>query len=296
MHITLWNFSLLPALIYAPSLFLIVFLATIKLKTKKKQRFYIVSVLTGFIGFAMTFVLPFYEPLRFTYTLVPITFYGLSFIGIVGCLLTNTNPLDAQTPLFAPKPPKKNSIKNNAEVELEHDESKEKPFIQSMTEATKLMDLLLFKLGQPHHYFKHVNMPINEETMVDIPFVLTSPNGIFLIYPCNWSGEIIFSDHQAKKSLSTPTDGEDHTTTALFRETFFKKLLDTMGLQKIPVKTIICATNPSAIVSGSPTKYIATELGELASILKKPLPNGQVISTANLFDIQNAIEINQIKK
>lgn len=294
MNMTLSNYSVFPTLIYVPSLFFIVFLATIKLKTTTKQRFFIVSTFAGFIGFVMTFALPFYEPLRFAYTLVPITFFSLSSLGIIGCLLLNTNPFDVQTPLFAPSVPKKKQVKAYTEPEYEDDE--EKPFIQHMKEAHKLLDLLLFKLGQPHHYFKQVHMPINDESMLEFPFIVTNPNGVFLIYPCNWSGEIIFTDNQTSKTLSTPTDIEDFSRTAAFRETFFKKLLDTMGLQKIPVKSIICATNPAAVVKGSPTKYIATELGELASILKKPVANGQTISAANLFDIQNAIEINKIKK
>lgn len=287
MNLTLWNYGLLPVLVYVPSLFVLVFLVSFKVKVSKQQRFFVASTFTGFIGFSITFALPFYQPLRFSYTLVPIAFFLLGLIGFLGCLLTNVNPFDVKTPLFAPKPKKKRII-------IEEIEEEEKPFVQTVREANKLIDLLLFKLGQP--YYSGMKMATNGGEPMEFPFIVTSPNGLFLIYPCNWSGEILFADNGAKKILSTPSDGEDVSSSIVFREAFFKHLLDTIGLIDTPVKSIICATNPSAVVRGEPTKYIATELGDLTSLLRKTRSDGKLISATNLYDIQNAIELNQIKK
>lgn len=288
MNLTLWDYALLPALVFVPSVFFLVFLSTLRLKTNMKKRLFISQTIAGFLGFAGTFGLPFYEPLRFAYTLVPVAFFIVFFFGFLGCLLTNVNPFDVKTPLFAPKPQKKKQDVITLLVE------EDKPFPQTLFEANKLVDLLLIKLGQPYQYFKQTQFANGEDTL-EFPFIVTSPNGLFLIYPCNWSGEIEFTDSGAKKMYNLEHDSEDNSVTSVFREMFFKRLLDTIGLSKTPVKTIICATNPSAIVKGQPSKYVATDLAELMSELKKAPANG-TISAANLFDIQNAIEINRIKK
>ena len=290
MQLSISDYELLPALIFVPSLFFLVLLTTLKLKTNRTRRLFIASTLSGFLGFAMSFILPFYEPLRFSYTLVPIAFFLLACTGIAGCLVLNVNPFDVKTPLFAPKPKKQPSELRESIIEEE-----DKPFAQTVAEANKLIELLLFKIGQPYQHFKQVHMP-NGEMNIDFPFIVTSPNSLFLIYPCNWSGDIVFSNQDAKKKWSSPQDTEDFSSTIAYREAFFKKLLDTVGLTNTPVKSIICATNPSAVVKGEPSKYLATDLGDLASILKKQPANGEFISTAKLFDIQNAIELNQIKK
>lgn len=257
MSITFFDFQVLPAIIFILSLFMIVFLCTIRIKTGKKKRFFVVSTLTGFIGFCLFFALPFYKPFYEAYFLVPVGFCLLALWGIMGCLSLNINPLDVNTPLFYKE---KLTKKNN-------ESNEESPFEQEIKDANKLIDLLLFKLGSSYSYFKNIPLE-NENELVEFPFIVIGPNGVFPLYPCNWSGEISFSNTNATKNLSTPSDERDYSSSINFREQVIKMNLSSALLNNVPVKSIICVTNPSASITGNPTAYDVVDLGDLSRHLK----------------------------
>lgn len=285
MSILVFGYPILPAIIFCLALFIVVLLTTFRVKTRFKIRIAITSTLAGSVGFTLTFALPLYPPLHDTYLPVTFCFAGMAFFGIVACLMQNINPLAVGTPLFhrTPKPTKRaNHLVDNTE---------ENVFEQKIGDAYRLVDLLLFKLGKPHTYFKRIHA-LNEKEEVEFPFALINPYGVFLIYPYNWSGKIVFEDTFATKTLQAKDDMPDMISGIMFRQQLIQKIIATTNIKKVPLRSIVCTTNPSAIIAGSPKNYDVMDLGELAQHFRKMGQNTETLTPKELNILKEAFLLN----
>jgi hypothetical protein len=105
--------------------------------------------------------------------------------------------------------------------------------------------------------------------MMTFYFIVVSKYGIYHLYPCNWGGKVYFSDAGAKKGIESPKDGPDYTIKSVYASRFIKELVEPIGMMRNNIEPIICVTNDTAVITGTPTTYRALRVDRLGDFMKE---------------------------
>lgn len=294
MEIMILDFNLFPALIYNFILFIFVRLILINVKYKKGKSF-VAMTIAGALGFFMFAAFPFYAPFFKNYLLVPVLFFITFIIGLSFCFGLNINPFIPDKPLYIKRKVIKKSeenIPNNTEVFTPIINSNNHPIEESLG----VIDKELSKLEPPFFVYKELYLKFMSEKL-DYYFFLITPNGLFHVYPCNWKGNIKFTNGGSVKEIKSNLDTKDFLIAASYREQLIRLFLKSLGMEDIKVHTVICLTNPEANIISKPSNYKVTTLDTLIDTIQQEVRDTNTIDPAILSDLKTAFQsIAQKKK
>jgi hypothetical protein len=244
----------------------------------KEGKTFVAFALSGFIGFFVWLPAVFYQPYTEIYLPVALSSGFICLFGIIGCLIVGVNPL---YPSYI-RETKQEVVQMNAK-------EKTVPGIpQDVNESIELLTKKLQMVESPFYFYKNVNVERYGQKE-NFNFIAINLTGIYHIYYCNWGGEIKFKNSGALKLFKHENDTPDYTISNTYRGQLLRKMADGLALNFIPVKGIICLTNPSAINTGEVTEYDVVHIKHLENYFKVKA-NGKKMTVKQLFDLKNIID------
>lgn len=272
-------YKVIPAVIFNAG-FLLFYLLIVSFMKYKRGKLFVALTLSGFFGFFTFFPLSLYIPFHKTYLFVPIFFFFQAILGFIGSLSLGINPFKPSDDLFEKK----------KEKIVETDEEKDEtlpPSPQSIDESMNAINQSLGKLNAPFNFYKETILKFDGEKL-NYDFIAIGPTGIYQIFPCNWGGDIFFSNSSAAREHYFEEDTKDYSIASTYRYQLLTQLLHYVGLEKFPIHTVICTTNPSSNVVKKPSNHHIIPVQELETFLLEE--HGPPLSGSNISDFKSALE------
>ncbi len=213
-------------------------------KTPSPQKIFIILSRVGFFGISFALPFLFYEPTSLISFYCSLTFTTFAIIGLIGCFKLNTHPLFPAFPIFSPKiTPSKETLFETTEPYIHTNSSFQTHIIQTAEDSTKLLDAQLIRIKHPQKLLKNISFR-NQGELYTFPYTVFSPAGIFILFQCNWGGNVTFHNNSVQKTDSSYTDTPDVTTSLFPRVKLIQSIVRKIGFT-LPIIPIIITTNPS---------------------------------------------------
>lgn len=286
MNLNVLGYDIIPSLFYIFVFFIFFRLLIIPIKYKRGKNTIAITI-SGFFGFFLFTPIVFYDELHQSYFLVPIGFFVLCTIGIIGCLKENVNPLFPKDILF--------NVYDYEEAQAEKENVEKLPEVinQTKKESLKMINRELLKLNAPFNFYKNVEIRSSSERL-GYHFIVTGPSGVFNIYPCNWNGDITFTNTGGTYDKETAHDTKNYVISSTYHKQLLDKVIHSVGMEKAEVTTLIVCTNPTSNIHGFPDNYEAVPVDKLINYIENFQEVG--LSSSEMYDVQTAIDDQIIKK
>lgn len=267
------GYNLLPVVVFVSSFILVFRLILIPMKYER-GKMAVSFALSGFFGYFVFLPFPFYDVYHDNYILVSISFFFIAMIGVIGTIINNVNPLHPGEKLYIL------NKRENAVVESYKSE------FQTETDSINIIKQELFKLGSPIYTLKNITMK-HQDDKWNFHFLTLTPYGLYIIQPCNWSGEIDFTETGGTQREKNENDTKDYVVSSIYsRTSFLTRILRSIELENTPIHTVICLTNKKAKPIGDTKKYKVVTIEELTKQFngEMVLVNSQIDEMRKMFE------------
>lgn len=285
MFDVLLYYDFIPAFFYSILLFIIFRILIVPIRYRTGKNF-ITFTLAGSVGFFVFIPIALYLPYHRSYAFVPLFFFIQAIIGVIGSVYLRVNPFN----------PKDEIILKMPKIPINNSEGKEKnttPQSQSIEDSMQIINSEIIKVKQPFYSYREQELQFDGE-QYDFPFLLLTPRGVFQIFACNWGGKITFNDSSATRKHSFEEDTRDYSISSTYRSRLLKNILHSIGLEKTPIHTVICTTNPTAKPKIQTSAYYVVTPENLTEFINQD--RGTQLKSSELNDLKISIDNSIVKK
>lgn len=298
MEINVMGFNILPALFF---IFLFILLGRVLIipAPYKKGKFPISMALSGFFGFFLSLPIIFYPPFFHVYFFVPVLCFIVAVIGGVLCIVLNVNPFFPNEKVYQSKKKNQEMDSSNMNKVSNENESthlaqeKSTPVFQSEKESLASIWNELGKLPFPSRTFHDLSLK-NSGEKLPFHFIVVGTTGIFHIYPCNWSGNVKFSNSGGLKTLESELDSKDYIMSTPYRNKMIQNIIRSTGYNNESIQPIICTTNPTISYTTNANTYAVVDVKDIFSYITNNT-SLQPINRSDLQEIAARIDENSEK-